>query len=97
MAGPANNSVTVTAGDFAERLNFTSVSTPTVGKVNFTIFDSYGVYSSSTSSTKTYTGHFTVTVDFTLTTEPIDVLIYIDFGSTPPNEINYISVVVDGS
>ncbi len=90
-----SSSVTPTAGDFAERLNFTGASSITTGTVNFTVFDSYTVTSSG--ATTTYTGHSTVSLVIK-NTEAVDVLIYIDFGTTtPPTTINYISVIVSGA
>ncbi len=90
----ASSSVTPTAGDFAERLNFTGASSITKGTVNFTVFDSYTVTNSGVSTT--YTGHSTVSLVIT-NTEAVNVLIYIDFGTTPPTTINYISVIVSGA
>lgn len=92
LAGPASSSVTVASGDFAERLNFTSIASPSTGKVNFTVFDSY-----TTSTGATLSGEFTVTVDITASSVPLTVYIYVDFGTTPPLEVNDLSVIVQGA
>ncbi|MGP6207719.1 hypothetical protein ACNF42_06820 [Cuniculiplasma sp. SKW3] len=92
LAGPASKGVTVTTGDFAERLDFTSISAPNLGQVNFTVYDSY----TSTSGT-TVNGEFNATVDITSSTNTLIVYIYIDFGTTIPVNVNYISVIVDGA